>query len=876
MSTTAYQTSAKPRGRRGSHGETSERPARSRASSSASTKLSKTLSRTLDEVSIPRNSRPSSPAVYLYRQRTLDPRNSDPMAVSSRQSVLSSKSDRNIHPPSAGGASSTPVSPIKPRAYTVHDVHQFEVPDRGRRSASPTKQWRHSTTEAANKITESPALLPLQPPPPHSSHGLGWKTLSSRSLASMQPTVAEESEELAVTQVTPLSPKQSISTPRSTSIATTSARMSSSFFHEEDLAPSPRTSKSSLHDTASAPGARTPASSLHEPLAGAMLQGPTTLVQQEAATAYPGPPGSFFHDGVAVPVAQSSRSPLYETLVAPTPQGPVAFMQPRFDPHLAESVEGGVPVTASPAPAAEVMVFQDSIPPAQSPLASPPLSPFIHPPMGSPPPQPLHYAQPFPYQYTQPFMANFPPAFYPTPFTPPNAPFHYPGEIPRAGSAGAEDERARLLEKVSNVLPDIDRLLHVYQESQGLLSEKENLVKQAEAQHVEEIAKLRIELSACKEEYEKIIGEQAGENLRLKGEISEQREKIKLLQDECHAVTHAHEGLTELKIKCEKLAEEVDISRSINEKLLTEKKSRDDELQHLKNQIQEEQAQRGRHQAEKRKLEEELQNVKDQLEGERTRHEREQVESREAHEKEMARREEEHARSLHEHKVGLSKIQLDLAGMITKHTQQKKELDLARATIAEHERSLTEKAKELADTRRLHEAQLENSRRNGEVKAQQHNQEVNKWSKEMSQFLAEHEEEISKLRGVSKKELEQVRKFAAGRLSESTTKHEQREAQMREELAILHGQVEKLQDDLQAKCLELTQARKDHEKLQANHELTDKHHAQLAETMLSLRNKQAAWQRESERMDQILQNLRQLAPNNSKSDEFLSIPGTYR
>jgi chromosome segregation ATPase len=544
-------------------------------------------------------------------------------------------------------------------------------------------------------------------------------------------------------------------------------------------------------------------------------------------------------------------------------------MQPRFDQHLAESVEGGVPVTASPAPAAEVMVLQDFIPPAQSPLASPPLSPYIHPPMGSPPPQPLQYAQPYPYQYPQPYMANFPSAFYPTPFTPPNAPFHYPGEILRAGSAGAEDERARLLEKVSNVLPDIDRLLHVYQESQGLLSEKDNLVKQAEAQHLEETAKMRIELSACKEEYEKIMGEQAGENLRLKGEIAEQREKIKLLQDERHEVTHAHEGLTELKIKCEKLAEEVDIGRSVNEKLLTEKKSRDDELQQLKNQIQKEQAQHEHHQAEKRKLEEALQTLKDQLHDERTRHEREQIEWREAHEKETARREEEHARSLHEHKVGLSKIQLDLAGMITKHTQQKKELDLARATIAEHERSLTEKAKELADTRRLHEAQLENSRRDGEQRAQQYRQEVNKWSKELSQSIAEHEEEISKVRDACKKELEQMRKFAAGRLLDSTTKHEQREAELREELTALRAQVEKLEGDLQAKCLELTNAGKDHEKLQANHELTDKHYAQLAETMLNLRNKQAEWQRESERMDQILQNLRQFAPNNGKSDESL-------
>ncbi|OCT54103.1 hypothetical protein CLCR_00162 [Cladophialophora carrionii] len=792
---------------------------------------------------------------------------SDPTVTPSRQSAISLKSDRHIPPPLQAGASSTPVSPTKPRAYTVHDVHQFEVHERGRRSPSPSKLWKHATTEAANKLKESPAVLPVQPP--QSPHGLGWRTLSSRSLASMQPTVAEESEESAVPQVASPSPKQSISTPVPTTMATNSPRMSGSFSHEEDVAPSPRTSKSSLQDTAPALGPRTSASSLHEPLFGANLQGPAALVQQEATTAHPGTPGSLVHDGAAVPVVQMSRSPVCEPLVAPTPHGPVAFMQPRYHQHLADSVEAGVPVTSSPAPAAEMMVLQDFIPPAQSPLASPPSSPYIHQPMGSPPPQPLQYAHPYPYHHPQHFMANFPPAFYPTPFTPPTASFHYPGEIPRAGSAGAEDERAKLLEKVSNVLPDIDRLLHVYQESQGLLSEKENLVKQAEAQHLEETAKLRFELSACKEEYEKIIGEQASENLRLKDEVAAQREKIKLLQNESHAVMDAHEGLTDLRVQCEKLTEKVESCRAFNDKLAKEKKSVDVELEQLKRQLEEEQNQHEHYQAEKKKLEEQLDTVKDQLHDERTRHERVQCELRQAHEKEMARREEEHVRSLHEHKVGLSKIQLDLAGMITKHTQQKRELDLARATIAEHEQSLTEKAQELAETGRLQQAQLEHSRKNIEEHAQRHRQEIAKLSEELSQSTAKHQEEISKLQDASKKDLEQVRKLAAGRLMETTKKHQQREAELCEEVATFRARVERLEGDLRAKCLELANARKDHERLQGNYKLTDKHHAQLAETMLNLRNKQAEWQRETERMNQILQNLRQLASGNTDSDEFL-------
>ena len=135
MSSTAYQTNAKPRGRRGSHGEVSEKPARSRASSSASTKLSRTLSRTLDDVYVSRNSRPTSPAVYYwYRQRPLDSKTSDQAGASSRQPTLSLKSDRSHQPQPVADTSPPPVSPTKARPHVFQDVHQFEMPEPGRRS----------------------------------------------------------------------------------------------------------------------------------------------------------------------------------------------------------------------------------------------------------------------------------------------------------------------------------------------------------------------------------------------------------------------------------------------------------------------------------------------------------------------------------------------------------------------------------------------------------------------------------------------------------------------------------------------------------------------------------------------------------------------
>ncbi len=563
--------------------------------------------------------------------------------------------------------------------------------------------------------------------------------------------------------------------------------------------------------------------------------------------------------------------------MTPTQQGPVVFMQPSLDQRLAESVESFVPVTSSPAPTAGVAMVQDFVPYTHSPMGSPPLSPYIHQQMGSPPPQPLQFAPSYPYQYPQPFMANYPPAFYPTPFTSPTMPFHNPGEIPQTGSAGAEDERLRLLEKVSNVLPDINRLLHYYSESQGLLSEKDNLVKQTESQHTGETARLRIELSACKEEYEKIIGEQASENLSLKRELAEQAEKMAHMDNSSRALTQSGEEVSGLNSRCVKLAEEIDVGRSVNEHLAIEKRLLEDQIQERDKRFQDEKAKYEESlQKEKTILEDELQAAKNQLHEDRAQHERTKAESQNARLVELANMDEEHSRSLHEHKTGLSKVQLDLAGLITKHTQQKKDLDSARASIFAHERSMAEKRRELEEIMRKHATTVAEIRTDGEEKAERHQQEVAGWSREIAQVVAKHQGEINTIQDTHKKELVQVHKTFEGRLSEAMMKRDQREAQLQSELETTRAQVEKLETHLWEKGteqdrlqIELSKVHDEHEALKSTNEMTGKHHAALADTMLSLKAKQAEWQRESEQMDRILMSLTQLAPSKSKSDEAL-------
>lgn len=869
MSSTTYHTNAKPRGRRGSHGEASDKPARSRASSSASVKLSKTLSRNLDEVSVPRNSRPSSPAVYLYRQRTLDSKQSDPVVGASRHPTLSLKPEKSIPSQNEPETSSIPVSPVKAKAQGFQDVHQYEVHDTGRRSVSPSKAKKHVTVEPADIPTESAGLPPLQPM--HFSPGLGRKTHSSKSLVSMQPTVAEETEDIASPKSRAMPPEPPVPAPLP--VNSTSASVSRSSRQEDDAHDPLSTSNPSLRDTTRVTATRTPIPLPYEPQLP-FPRNSSEIMQPDAMYNSPRTSRSSIHE--AQLLARSSGSSIQEHLMAPTPQGPVVFMQPSLDQRLAESAERGVFSTASPAPAPEVTLLHDFIPQSQSPIGSPPLSPYIYQPMGSPPPQPLQYAQPYPYQYPLPFSGNFPPTFYPTPFTSPTMPFYAPGDIPRAGSAGAEDERTKLLEKVTNVLPDINRLLQYYSESQGLLSEKDSLVKQTETQHMEETARLRIELIACKEEYEKIIGEQAAENLRLKEELAEQAEKIMSLHDSAHALVRSDEKSAHLGSQREKLAEEVEVGRSMNERLVAEKKLLDDEIEGLRTQVQSEKTGRESLLNDKAVLGDQVQSLLSQLHDRTTLHESVQAESQKAHARDLTEKEAEHGRVLHEHKTAMSKVQLDLAGIILKHTQQKKDLDAEKAIRLEHERIIIEKSKELEDVLRSHATTLAEMRKYGEIREEQHTQEVNVQLQELARMTAQHADKISNMQQMHKKQELEAQQAAAGRLLETSGKYEQHKATLQAELATCQARIEKLESELQEKDtehdhlkMELVNVQDEHEALKSKHELADKHHAELADGMLNLKNKQAEWHRESERMDQILQKLRQLTPNKYKNDEYL-------
>lgn len=622
--------------------------------------------------------------------------------------------------------------------------------------------------------------------------GLTRNTRSFKSLASMQPTVTEEVEERADETLLP-TPQPSVSSP-TVLPQTTPSKAPDMQPHDVPMPESPVPSKPS----------------------------PRVLASSDP---------------------RASESSLDELLLAaPSPKAPIPFIP---QPVISSNEESGpVTIVQSPGPVLENSQIYEQVPcQARTPLASPPQSPMLHQYMGSPPLQPVPYMHPFPYPPPLIPNATYSPGFYPAQFAPAPMP-NFPAEtIPRSGSAGAEDERTRLLEKVSNVLPDINRLLHHYQETQGLLSEKENLVKQAETHHVEEITKLQVELTVTKEEFEKIIGELATENVRLKGELSEQTERFSRVEENNPSLAETRSELEKLKLKYKELETEHGQAKSAVDQLTTEK---------------------GILKAEAEQYKKELQENRLQLE--------------ESCQRQIKANEEAHTKASAEQKTSLSKIQLDLAGMITKHTIQKKDLDFVRSMLSEKEHTLALKTKELETALQAHKEELESRNHEDQEKDSRHKQEIALWSQKMAEGVVRREEMIHKVRTSLEFQIEKEKESAELRIASLTERFTDQEKKLTTSLETAKAENESLKNEITKeqgahnalKSLHL-QEKEAHKALQSRHDTAIKHHVRLTDAMLVLKNKQAEWHRESDKMDRILQSLGQLGSSkvNGKGDEYL-------
>ncbi|KAK5022008.1 hypothetical protein LTS07_010423 [Exophiala sideris] len=770
MSTTSYQTKAKPRGRAGSCGEGSENQTSSRASSSASLRLSKTLSRALDEVSVPRNSRPGSPVVYVRRSKTHDPGRLESVMTSPRHSTSSMRPSRTTKTIIDDGQSPRNDGPSKEKPVIIAQ------PEDQKHSGLP-----EDLQSAAGVRSGNPTPAPL----------------SLRSPSSMQPTVIEEGDETLAAEPIPLSPQKSVP----------------SIAEIPDVGQSPATTEFAPRNAA------------------------TLLSHAGVESSSPPQPNP-------TSTARLSEEAHRDSLVAPSPQAPVPFIHPTLVHSLPGVSEAEVPIHVDPDPVRETEgnEYYQGLPNTSSPLTLPPHSPIFHQHLGRPASQPA----PYPYPYPHPVINNSPGQhpFYPAPFPFPIAPFSLPETVFSPGLGNAEDERTKLLEKVSNVLPDINRLLHYYQETQGLLNQKDHLVKQNATQHEEAIHKIKIELSVTKEEYERIIGEQASENLRLKSNIKEQAEKISGLEVISREASGTKEQLADLQAKHQLLQQQMEQVKTLNEESVSQRRA----------------------------MEADLESLKEQARAKEAEHDRAMTELKTAHKTTLAETEEIHARLSIDQKSSLSKTQLDLAGMITKHTQQKRDLESARSTISQQEDSLARKSKQLADALELHKNQLDAANKAGEDRADEHKKEVSSLSEKLASSIARHEAESEALRASRQKEIDQLRKAADEEHQKLVESFELREKDLQTELNASQNSLRTLQGELDAKHdghrrleSELAAERKAHNNLKIRHETATSHHLELARSMLALRSKQADWAREAERMDRILQSLGQVG-SKSKGD----------
>jgi hypothetical protein len=430
-------------------------------------------------------------------------------------------------------------------------------------------------------------------------------------------------------------------------------------------------------------------------------------------------------------------------------------------------------------------------PPPATPVMSPSMSPSMHYQPAAPidygpnisPPLPQY---PYPYPPNIPMMPGpgpyYPNQYYTAPFPPPMEQrqlYDANGGGPSAMS-GSEDDRENLLEKVSNVLPDIHRLLNEYKESRGLLSAKDMLVQQAEKEHEEKLGRLRIELDANKKEYEKVIQSVVSERGKLEREVVVLHQQVADLQAVAEEHGKLKTELLSLQDSQKSLESEIENLRATNEELLSSKAAQEMEIQSV-----------------------------------REAHSQQITELQKQHEDHLAVKEKEHQQALSDQKSILSKTQLDLAGLISKHATLKNDLESARHLQNDHKDRLDAKTKELEETH------------------------------------ARHAEEINAV----KKSQEEDR----AKLVEDHNRKEQERMQ----------ELETLRTQMQANSEDLEKERKEHQALRVTRKEEQDQASELARGIASWKAKHAELQTEHENVDRLVQSLRLVNEAKPKGDDFL-------
>jgi hypothetical protein len=388
--------------------------------------------------------------------------------------------------------------------------------------------------------------------------------------------------------------------------------------------------------------------------------------------------------------------------------------------------------------------------------------------------------------------------YYGIPFSPPAEPMMQNSERPRSPPS-TQDEHQQLLEKVAGVLPDINRLLHNYKETHGQLSTKELLAKQADLSHNEQLNKVKVELDATKKEYEKVIHNLVGERSKLERELTGVRQRVTNLEKveaDCIALRSEVEALQANK---KELTEGFDVVRRSEEEMQTLKLAK----------------------------EKENENLKKALQAEKELHHRNLADAKEQAQDQMNLKQKEFHKTIGDHRLNYSKAQMELTSLVSKHNIQKKDLEVARSSEADHRVRLDVK------------------------------------NKEIEGLLARHSQEIGSIKLKHGEEQERLAQEGEARVTKIGVEHSSKEKAWEQRLHDIGAELESekaksqgLQDKL--KTLESS---KEAEKLQRS--------AELVETLTLWRTKSEELQQQNQNLDRLLQGLGYATEIKSKGDGFL-------
>lgn len=377
------------------------------------------------------------------------------------------------------------------------------------------------------------------------------------------------------------------------------------------------------------------------------------------------------------------------------------------------------------------------------------------------------------------------------------AAFSHPGqETPQSRSTANREEHQQILEKVTNVLPDINKLLAHYQETQGQLSARDLMVKQADAMRAEEIARLRLELDAKKGEYDKLIERLVGENYKCKLEIEEKSARIAALEEAVMERSPPKEELEAMKARHDEAISTADAARLAKEDMLAEKLR----LESIS--------------AEKREQ-----------------HKLDLEKLKRDHGSHLEAQAIEHNKAASEHKTVLAKVQLELANLITKHSAVNKKFEASRETVIALEQRLEITTEDQQAAFAAHESELARKAKEAEELRNQHRQEM--------------ESQLDSLTSSRQQEIQALHEAQDQRLKEMALTHDSNVAKLSEEHTTL---LTTLQAELEAHINAFS-------KLQTEHEQMKNKHNMLAGAMLSWKKRHEEWQSENDKLNKLMEAL---------------------